>query len=124
MLVPNDVLRPVNVVDEQIERLHALLQARLGAPPFGRRNHPWNDVHRPSPVDGVAVTVDRESDAQRLDLEFGGALPFAQRLGSQFVQMLDQMTRRRARPIGANEFIVEILLQVIAPLLRHVGSRS
>ena len=122
MLVADDVLGTIDVVDEQIQRLHPLLEAGLRATPLGRRDHPRNDVHRPGTIDRIAVTVDGEGDAQRLDFELGGPLPLTQGLRAQLAQQIEQGARSRSRAVRSDQLVEEIRLQIFAPLLRHAGS--
>ena len=67
-----DPLLVIDVVQEQIERADPLPHAGLDGPPVRSRQHPGNDVERQDAVDGVAIRIDREGDAEVEQLVLGG----------------------------------------------------
>jgi hypothetical protein len=110
----------VQVVDEQIERLHPLLQTRFGAVPFVLGDDARHDVERPSPVDAAAFGVDGEGDAHHQNGEFGGGLALAQIFIAQGGQVFAQRPGRWTRPRRViNEFVIETRRGVMLPLDSH-----
>ena len=98
----------VDVVDEQVEGVQPLHQARLDHLPLGRRDHPRDDVEGPRPVDAGAVVVDREGHPERPHLPVGGVLALDQRLGAQFGEVAPQGLGRRARrTVRRHQLVVE-----------------
>ncbi len=62
-----DVLFVIDVVDEGIQRAHALLEPRLQGAPFILRNDPRDDVEGDQPLGVAAFAVDREGDADAME---------------------------------------------------------
>jgi hypothetical protein len=88
--VLDDLLLVVKIVNEQVERLHPLLQARFGAIPFVLGDDARHDVERPGAVDAAAFGVDGEGDAHHQNGEFGGGLALVQFLIAQGGQVFAQ----------------------------------
>ena len=57
----------IDVVEEHVERAHALLQTLLQDAPFGRRNDPRHDVERDKALVSGVLAVDRERDADTME---------------------------------------------------------
>ncbi len=76
---PDDLLVVVDVVQEHVERAHALDQAALEAGPFLRGQHARDDVERDQAF-GIArvFRVDREGDAEAAEQKFGLFAPAAE----------------------------------------------
>jgi hypothetical protein len=66
-----DVLLVVDVVDEVIQRLHALAQAGFEMAPFGRRDDARNDVERNQPLGAGVVPIDGERDTDAPEHQVG-----------------------------------------------------
>jgi hypothetical protein len=65
----------VDVVNEGVQRAHALLQAGLEADPFFQREHPRHDVEGDEPLGAFLLAVDGEGDADPVEQRVGlGAL--------------------------------------------------
>ena len=60
--VADDSLLAVDVVEEEVERAHALDQAALEPVPLGAGNHARDQVEREDPLDPLLLAVDREAD--------------------------------------------------------------
>jgi hypothetical protein len=93
----------IDIVDEHVQRLGALLQSGFDAPPFIQRDHPRDDVERPGAIDRAALlVVDREGDAHAADGHVGGFLPRCQLFRTQRREKFDQRggggPRRAAGP--------------------------
>jgi hypothetical protein len=59
-----DTLLMIDVFQEQIQRSHTLLQARLQDGPFGGGNDAGDEIERPDAFDALlGLTVDGEGDA-------------------------------------------------------------
>ena len=95
--VLDDLLIGVDVLDEAVERHHALLQSRLGPFPLRPRDDAREDVEGPGPVDVSTVRIDREGDAHRLDRQLGGEAPRRELRGGETGQVLHQRTGRGPR---------------------------
>mmetsp|Transcript_59385 Transcript_59385/g.140239 ORF Transcript_59385/g.140239 Transcript_59385/m.140239 type:complete len:469 (+) Transcript_59385:1183-2589(+) len=80
-----DLLAVIDVVDEAVQRRHALGQAGLHRGPLGVGNHPRNQVEGDQAfgaLAGVLVAIDREGDAHAAEDQLGLLAPLAhQRLG-------------------------------------------
>ena len=66
-----DLLLVVDVVQEEIERAHALLQAALEHLPFVRRNDARHDVERDEALGAAVLAVYRERDADAMECALG-----------------------------------------------------
>ena len=110
----------VDVVDEGVERPHALLEAARDLVPFALQDEAGHDVERPFAVDVRTVVVDGERDAHGTDGEFGSRLAFADLVVGQFRQRLQQAARARPRLAGGgDEFVPEIVGAVGLPVDCH-----
>ena len=61
--VPEDLLLVVDVVEEEVERLHPLDEAALDVDPLGARDHARDQVEREDPLEPFLLAVDREADS-------------------------------------------------------------
>ncbi len=61
--VAQDALAVVDVLEEEVERPHALDHAALEHVPLGAGDDPGNEVEREDPLDRVLVPVHGEADA-------------------------------------------------------------
>jgi hypothetical protein len=61
----------VHIPDEQVQRLDALLDAGIEQAPVGGGEHARDQVEGQDAVDGVALAIDREGDAQHEQLALG-----------------------------------------------------
>ena len=61
----------VDVVQERVQRLHALLQPAVEHLPFVRRNDARHDVERDQPLGAGVLAVDRERDADAMERALG-----------------------------------------------------
>jgi hypothetical protein len=74
-LVLDDALVVIEVVDEQVQRLHALLQPKPRLAPLLFRDHSRDHVEGPGAVDRPALLrIDGEGDAHLLDGDLGRKL--------------------------------------------------
>src|SRR3954469_8290317 len=71
---PEDPPLAVNVLEERVDRLHALDQPVAQGCPFVLEEHPRDDVERDDPLRRVAVAIDCEGDAELAEGGFGGLL--------------------------------------------------
>ena len=60
----------IDVVQEQVQRTHALLEALLQRAPLRRRNDARNDVERDEALGAAILTVNRKSDAHPMERAF------------------------------------------------------
>ena len=96
-LVLEDFLFVVDIVDETIQRAHALLEAALGLFPFARGYHPRNQIEGPLAVYVFAVAVNGERDAHGFDGEFGGEFFLVEVFPVQRFQIGRKLPRLRPR---------------------------
>ena len=66
----HDFLAVVDVVEERVERHHALLDAERQPAPFGARDDARDDVERNQPLGGLRVAVDGERNARLAEHAF------------------------------------------------------
>ena len=61
----------IDIVQEQVQRLNALLHAGFDRSPGGRRQNARNDIERENAIDGVFLGIDSKSDPQIEKFPFG-----------------------------------------------------
>ena len=89
-------LADVEVVEEAVERRHALDEAALDRRPFLGGNDARHQVHRPHPLDARGLAVDREGDAETPEDRVAQALAPAELFGGDRAQAGDQAPVGRA----------------------------
>ena len=67
----HNILFVIDVVNEQIERLHALTQPLLQGLPFGSRDDARDDVKRNQPFSTRFAAIDREGDTNPAEHQIG-----------------------------------------------------
>ena len=69
----DDVLGPIDVGKEQVQRFHPLHETRLEAGPFRAQHHARNDIERDQPLGPVlfAFAIDGEGDADPAEQKLG-----------------------------------------------------
>src|SRR5262249_46073049 len=121
-LVLDDALLVVDVADEQVQRLGALLEPRFGALPLAARDGARDHVEGPGAIDVAPFRVHREGDAHRLDGEVGGQAALVHLAVRQTGEVIDERARRRPRRAGRFEqLVVELLATVLAPVDGHAA---
>ena len=106
--VLDDPLLVIDVVDEQVERADALLQAALDAAPFRGRDDPRHDIERKDPLGAGAVAVDVEGDAHVQERALGGLLPAEElAVGQRFDELAERARRRPRLAVGVEHLIEE-----------------
>ena len=80
----------VDVVQEQVQRPHALNDAGLQRSPLLGGDHPRDQVERQDAVDRGGVGIDGEGDAARQQVALGIGGAAAQRLDRQIAQPVAQ----------------------------------
>ena len=86
-----DLLLVVDVVQEPVERRHALLQALREHFPFGVGNDARDRVERDQPLGAGLVAIDRESNADAVEQQVRFAALLGHPLGRHAGQPLDQV---------------------------------
>ena len=66
-----DLLLVIDVVQEQVQRVHALAQPAFEQLPFGRRDDARHDVERDQPLGAAVLAVDGEGDADAVEGALG-----------------------------------------------------
>ena len=79
----------IDIVQKEIERLHALHETRFQAAPFVRRNDARNDVERNQALGAAVVAVDGERDADAMEEPLGF-----------FALLRDAFEGRTVEPVG------------------------
>ena len=70
--VGKDFLLIIDIVDEAVERTHALQQTATELCPLAAGNYTRNEVERPSAVNVAALGVDRKRNTHLFDRQLGG----------------------------------------------------
>ena len=76
--VLDDLLLVVDVVDEEVQRVDALLEAPLDPVPLGRRHDARDEIEGKDPLGAGAVAVDVERDPHVQERALGRLLPAQQ----------------------------------------------
>ena len=118
---PDDLLAVIDVVEEGVQRPHALLDAALEQPPFRRGNDPRHEVERDQPLQRILGIVDGEGDAEPAEEGFR-LLLLALQLGPGLsAEPLGDLAIRRANLAVRAQHLVErrlgldVALDVHAP---------
>ena len=93
---PEDLLLVIDVVEEEIEGAHALLEAALDVVPLLRQDDSRNEVERHDLLQTARILIHRECDPTRLEAEVRRALPARDLLGRKRFQPTCE--RRIVRP--------------------------
>ena len=98
----------IDVVNDEVERADALLQAALDEAPFRRRDDPWHQIERKDPLGSSPIAVDVEGNAHVEERALRGLLPPEELAVGQSFDELAERARRRARlAVGVEHFIEE-----------------
>ena len=109
----------IEVVQEQVERPDALLQAALDVLPLGRRDQARHQVEGHDLLDALGALVDGEGDATRLERQLGRALATGHLVGPQ-----QRQSAGHHRVVGADvvrrvEHLVPEVAHVVRQRLRN-----
>ena len=108
-----DLLVVVNVVDEGVERAHALLQAALEPHPLFERQHARHDVEGDQPLGAFLLAVDGEGDADAVEQGVG--------LGALLRQALLRLV---AEPLGVSSVVRSGGLSALVHLVIRFGQKT
>ena len=103
----------VDVVEEEVERAHALLEPALDAFPLLGQDDPRDEIERHDLLDAARVLVHRERDATRLEAEVRGALPARDLVRGERFQLPRERGVVRAHDAGRREHLVPELAGVV-----------
>ena len=105
----------IDVVQEQVQRAHALDDAGFQRAPFLRGDHARDQVERQDAVDRGGVGIDGEGDAalQQVALGIGGAA--AQCLDRQMAQPFAQQRQRGMGRLARPQHLAEQAARIVAP---------
>ncbi len=109
----------VNIVDEQVERFHALLQARFEHPPFVARHDARDDVERENLLRAFLVAIDAEGDALLVQQLLRRFLASPEFLGRQRVDLLEKGGCKRSRLAALRHQLVIEPVGLIAVKIHH-----
>ena len=106
--VLEDLLLVIDVVDERVEGVDALLQAALDVVPFGRRDDARHQVEGEDALGAGRVAVDVEGDAHLQQQALGGVLVAQQvALGERLDGIHQQPGVRPRAAVGVEQFVVK-----------------
>ena len=119
--VLHDFLIVVQVIDEQVERLHALLETGAHPFPLAARDDARNQVQRPRPVNGtVSLGIHREGDSHFLDGQLQGRLPGGDVLVRHRFQVGGQLDRAIANSAArTTQLVVHAAYGILLPVDGH-----
>ena len=101
-----DFTAAVDVGDEHVHRLDALLQSGPKELPFGGGKDARNDVERDQPLLRIGMAVDREGDADAPEQELGLLAAVIEHSGRNFLEPAAELGIGRAhRPVGPGHLI-------------------
>jgi hypothetical protein len=104
--VPHDALLVVDVVQEEVERLHPLDQAALEPVPLGAGNHARDQVEREDPLEPLLLSVDREADPLVHERELDRAPALLELLEAEPAELHGEGTIVRPRRSDRREHLV------------------
>src|SRR5262249_25080951 len=112
--IAKNPLLVIDVVDEFVQGMNALLQAAFDVVPIGGRNDSWNQVEREDPFRAGRVSINVESDAQLKKQAFGGVF-ITQKMpvGQRFDRLEKKLDVRPGMPV-ALEHLVEKPLRPVS----------
>ncbi len=87
----------IDIPQEQVHRLDALLHAAIDPAPVRGRDHARNDVEGQDAVDSRAVAIDREGDAEREQLALRVLRAHAE---LRQLKLLEMMPKRRQMAVA------------------------
>ncbi len=103
----------VDVVDEQVERVEPLDQARFDKLPLLGGHHPGNDIEGPRAVHPGRPFVDGEGHPDGPHLAVGCVLTFAEGFGAQLGEVPPQALGRRPWGAVGSDHLVEELARIV-----------
>ena len=122
--VRQDFLPVIDVVQEHVERAHALDDTGLDLLPLGGGQHAGDQVERQDAIDRRSVGIDGESDAALQQVAFGVHRAAAQGLHRELRQPGAQQVEAGMRWLAAAHRLAEKAVRVIAlEQTGHVGRR-
>ncbi len=90
----------VHVLEEQVQRLDPLGQARLELAPFGARDQARHDVERDQALGRVLVAVDAEGDADAAEHVFGLGAAGGEQVRRRLLEPARHLAVERARRLA------------------------
>ena len=112
-----DLLPVVDVVQEAVERIYALLESLRQLVPLRFRDDARDGVERNQPFRTLFVAVDGEGDANAMEQQVGFAALFRHPLGRGIGEPLRDGAKVRTHlPIGRAHFVVLAAFQAAFPL--------
>ena len=106
--VLDDPLLVIDVVNEEVERADALLQAALDEAPFRRRDNPRHEIERKDPLGSGVVAVDAEGNAHVQERAFRRLLATKEfAVGQSFDELAERARRRPRLAVGVEHLIEE-----------------
>ena len=97
----------IDIVNEEVQRPHALPQPALDAVPLVGRDQPGDRVEWHDPLRAPTATVHRERDPLLPHQRFRQSAPAFQFLGREFGESLKEWTVVAPDPISVGEHLVE-----------------
>ena len=114
--IGDDFAITVEVVDEQVQRREPLDQSGGDRLPLVGRDHPWDHIEGPRPVDVAGLGVDGEGDAHGLHGQLRSLLTLLQFLHGQRREVAGNTGTRRTRSAIDDHFIPAVGLLVVRPM--------
>ena len=106
--VAEDALLVVDVVEEEVERAHALDEAALEQAPLVARDHARDEVEGEDPLDSLLLAVDREPDALVQERHVHGAPALLERIDADRREPLgEHLVVRPHAPRGLEHLVEE-----------------
>ncbi len=111
--VAEDPLAVVDVVQEEVERLHPLDEASLQAVPVRARDHARDQVEGEDALEGILLVVDGEPDPLVQERCVDGPTPFLELLDTEPGKVPVERAVVKARLAGRVEHLVEERARVV-----------
>ena len=102
----DDFLIVVQIVDKQVQRMHALLEPGRNLIPFLLGDHSRNQIERHRPIDARIFEVHTKRDASHECGYLTGGLAFVQFIAIQALEIFPDRTRCRTRPTACTDQLV------------------
>ena len=114
LAVIENALLAIDVLQEKIQRHHALRQAAFDAVPFRVREDARDQIEGKQPFGALAVAVNGESDALNQERKVGELAAFFELRRRHRAELLEKLGILRARLAGRDEHLIVKVPRIVS----------